>query len=82
MRRRAILIAATLLMVAGTVAYAAGGQESAAGTDVDGVRRIQILNGTNWPVPSDVDVNDNPWANVYKEAFPDIEIDWVIVPNT
>ncbi|MCG8501365.1 MAG: extracellular solute-binding protein [Firmicutes bacterium] len=46
------------------------------------VKKISILNSTNWPIPGDVDVNNNKWTNIYKEAFPDVEIEWIITPSS
>jgi putative aldouronate transport system substrate-binding protein len=72
-----------LLMCALTLSlFATGNQETtgAAGTQNE-IKKISILNGTAWPIPSDVDVNDNRWANVYKEGLPDVDINWIIVPS-
>lgn len=41
---------------------------------------LSVLVGTNWPLPTDVDPNSNRWADVFKKALPDININWIIVP--
>jgi putative aldouronate transport system substrate-binding protein len=75
--KKILLVVAACLVA--TMLFAAGQGEVEVGEETI---KIQIINGTNWPIPSDVDVNDNRWANAYKKGLPDIEIDWIIVPNT
>lgn len=38
--------------------------------------------GTAWPIPADQDVNSNVWTDIYKTAFPNFEIEWIIVPDS
>ena len=82
MRIRQILITLTVLAMSVASLSASGVQDAAdAAAAGDGIARISILNDTSWPIPSGVDVNDNVWANIYREGLPDIEIDWIMVPT-
>ena len=49
------------------------------------IRKFSILNDC-WAqaeVPADVDVNDNKWADIFKEYLPTIDIEWIIAqPGT
>lgn len=83
MRQRTLLLGLTVLVVAAAMVGATGTQEQGgAEGSADEVARISILNETSWPIPGEIDVNDNKWANVFKEGLPDIEIDWIIVPSS
>lgn len=64
--------------VAGGAAFAAGAEEGAA---AEKEVALQFLAGTSWTIPPDVDVNDNEWADIYSEAFPNVSIEWIIVPG-
>lgn len=56
--------------------------ESASGEDGGNteIRKISILNGMFSNFPPDVDPSDNEYINALKEALPDIEIEWILVP--
>ena len=41
--------------------------------------KLSILTSTNWAYPEDTDMNDNEYANIFKEFLPHIDIDWTIV---
>jgi len=83
MKHKKIAFAVGLLALVATLCGATATQEESSGEATDDeVARISIMSNTNWPVPGDIDVNDNPWANVFKEGLPDIEIDWIIVPGS
>ena len=69
--------AALLLLVAGA-AYATGTTEQAA----ESIRlRIMMPNGSAVPFPGDADMNDNQWANIYTDAFPEYDFQWEILPR-
>ena len=75
--RRLLTGAAMLLVVAGA-AYATGTTEQAA----DSIRlRIMMPNGSGVPFPGNADMNDNEWANIYADAFPEYEFLWEILPQ-
>jgi len=49
-----------------------------------GRKSFSILNW-EWsanPIPPDVDPNNNKWVNVFKRELPNIDIEWVIVPES
>lgn len=77
MSKRSLLAILCALAVVPAALFAAG-QTEAGGA---GEKQIQILNGTNWPIPADVDVNDNQWTQVYEDAV-GANIEWIIVPNS
>jgi putative aldouronate transport system substrate-binding protein len=83
MNQKRVLIGVAILALVATLCGASATQEEASGdATTEDVAQISILSNTNWPIPGEVDVNDNRWANVFKEGLPDIEIDWIIVPGS
>ena len=75
--RRLLAGGALFLLLAGA-AYAAGTTEQAA----ESIRlRIMMPNGSGVPFPGDADMNDNEWANIYADAFPEYDFRWEILPR-
>ncbi len=42
--------------------------------------KISIMNGL-WDMPAGVNPNNNKWTDVIKESFPNLEIEWILVPR-
>ncbi|MGI2296126.1 extracellular solute-binding protein [Paenibacillus sp. GXUN7292] len=42
--------------------------------------KISIMNGL-YDMPANVDPNDNKWTNIFKESFPNLEIEWILLPR-
>ncbi|MCL2831642.1 MAG: extracellular solute-binding protein [Treponema sp.] len=87
MKRSAIrYVFLTALAVVITAGLAASGGTQSSGNTAAGpvtVRKsFSLLNPSfqQMPVPPDVDVNNNEWADIFKKELPDIDINWIIVP--
>lgn len=70
----------SVLALAVSPLFAAGQQGTDAAASEEKLE-LSIFWSIHKPFPPDVDEDDNPWANVFKEAFPDVEIDWIFAPG-
>ena len=63
------------------VALATGAKEEAGTTAPNtGIKgELTMLLESDEPIPASVDVLNNPWANIYKQAFPNVTIKWQFV---
>jgi len=74
-----LLIFLTVIITAH--AAAGGGQYQGSAVTTSGKKSFSILNTSylQGPLPPDVDVNNNKWADIFKKELPDIDINWIIV---
>ncbi|GGD85093.1 extracellular solute-binding protein [Paenibacillus nasutitermitis] len=81
MKKRASALILTLSLAAGLLAACSGDKPSAASPPSSEEKvKISILNGL-WDMPAGVDPNDNKWTDIFKEAFPNVDIEWILAPR-
>ncbi|MCL2478737.1 MAG: extracellular solute-binding protein, partial [Treponema sp.] len=71
------------IIITANLAASGGTQGSGQATPAAGLKRsFSILNPSfqQMPVPPDIDVNNNIYADIFKKELPDIDINWIIVP--
>lgn len=76
MKRLTSLI--VLVVASATLLFATGGAETA---DDEGITLSWMMPTWIQPIPSDVDPNDNKFANAIAEGLDGIEIDWIFVED-
>jgi len=68
-----------IIAVLAIMPLAAGGSSQRAPVASDGPAKITVFSDTNWAFPESVDLNNNPYADIFKQFLPDIDINWMIV---
>jgi len=78
-----LFLSALAIFITGSLWAGGGAQGAAQQSAAPGAKKHFSILNTSYaqaPVPPDIDLNSNKWADIFKKELPDIDIDWIIVP--
>ena len=78
------LFAVTLLSLASVIVFGAGSPETAnqAAQEKIRLRTVSSQVYAHINVPADLDPLNNPYIDIYKRAFPNVELEFILVPSS